>query len=199
MQAFKSADKRRTGTIPIKSLRDILETIQKDPLTSQQFYLITADADVENSGVLEIGEYLSVRMCHALPALQLHPVSTTDPGHCTVRYAVHASHAVLSMCTYAAAFASSGVRAHSKLRLQCCLAWKRLRVRKGKRMTKEVVETLTTASGTADPEQLDATLAEFDLDYSICKKMKQRQVALDDGAKGLSPGQLTAVMRRTND
>ena len=60
MQAFKSADKRRTGTIPIKSLRDILETIQKGPLTSQQFYLITADADVESSGVLEIGEYLSV-------------------------------------------------------------------------------------------------------------------------------------------
>ena len=65
-------------------------------------------------------------------------------------------------------------------------------------MTKEVVETLTTA-GAADPEELDATLAEFDLDFSVSKKMKQRQVALDDGARCLSPGQLAAVMRKTND
>jgi hypothetical protein len=61
VQAFKTADKRRTGTIPIKSLRDVLETIQKSALTNQQFYVITADADVENSGVLEIGEFLQVR------------------------------------------------------------------------------------------------------------------------------------------
>jgi Ca2+-binding EF-hand superfamily protein len=67
-QAFKSTDKKRQGTIPIKSLKDILETIQKAPLTNQQFYLITADADVEDSGTIEFGEYMTV--C-SLPALSL--------------------------------------------------------------------------------------------------------------------------------
>lgn len=56
-----------------------------------------------------------------------------------------------------------------------------------------------TTGGAADPEELDATLAEFDLDYSVCKKMKQKHIALEEGSKGLSPGQLEAVMRKTND
>ena len=42
MQAFKSTDKKRQGTIPVRALKDILETIQKQPLSNQQFYLITA-------------------------------------------------------------------------------------------------------------------------------------------------------------
>jgi Ca2+-binding EF-hand superfamily protein len=53
MQAFKTTDKKRTGTIATKSLKDILETIQKGPLTNQQSYLIT--------GQLEFGEYMTVR------------------------------------------------------------------------------------------------------------------------------------------
>ena len=65
LQAFKTTDKKRTGTIAIKSLKDILETIQKSPLTNQQFYLITADADVESSGQLEFGEYMTVRRCRS--------------------------------------------------------------------------------------------------------------------------------------
>ena len=73
LQAFKSADKKRTGTIPIKSLKDILETIQKSPLTNQQFYLITADADVESSGQLEFGEYMTVRSGRCVNLLPFAP------------------------------------------------------------------------------------------------------------------------------
>jgi hypothetical protein len=61
LQAFRTADRRKTGTINFKALRDILDTMQKAPLTNEQFYMITADADLENSGLLEFNEYMMVR------------------------------------------------------------------------------------------------------------------------------------------
>lgn len=60
-QAFRTADRRKTGTINFKALRDILDTMQRTPLTNEQFYMITADADLENSGLLEFNEYMMVR------------------------------------------------------------------------------------------------------------------------------------------
>lgn len=56
--AFRTADRRKTGTINFKALRDILDTMQQTPLTNEQFYMITADADLENSGQLEFNEYM---------------------------------------------------------------------------------------------------------------------------------------------
>lgn len=35
--------------------------MQQTPLTNEQFYMITSDADLENSGVLEFNEYMMVR------------------------------------------------------------------------------------------------------------------------------------------
>jgi hypothetical protein len=43
-------------------LRDILEVLQQAPLTNEQFYLITTDADIENSGELDANEYRVVRL-----------------------------------------------------------------------------------------------------------------------------------------
>jgi Ca2+-binding EF-hand superfamily protein len=83
VQAFKTADKRRTGTIPIKSLRDVLETVQKSALTNQQFYVITADADVENSGVLEIGEFLQVSARHNCCLRKALGMSAQRQGKCS--------------------------------------------------------------------------------------------------------------------
>lgn len=82
--------------------------------------------------------------------------------------------------------------------MQCCLAWKKLRTRRGQRRTKEVVDSLTS-NGPVDPEKLDAALAEFDLDFSVAKKMKMKNIAMDEAVGGLSPGQLTAVMRKTGE
>jgi hypothetical protein len=65
-------------------------------------------------------------------------------------------------------------------------------------MTKEVVDSLMN-NGPVDPEQLDAALTEFDLDFSVSKKMKMKNITVDEAAGGLSPGQLSAVMRRTGD
>jgi hypothetical protein len=50
----------------------VQETIQKGPLTNQQFYLITADADVESSGQLEFGEYMTVRKRNCCTCCMLH-------------------------------------------------------------------------------------------------------------------------------
>ena len=59
MQAFRVIDKKKVGTIPIKALRTILENLGHD-VSNEQFYLITADADVESSGTLDFQEYMSV-------------------------------------------------------------------------------------------------------------------------------------------
>ena len=80
--------------------------------------------------------------------------------------------------------------------MQCCLAWKKLQAKRGHRMTTEVVETLT-ADGVANPEQLDQALHEFDLDFSLKRKMAQKHVVPAEGAHGLDKGQLAAVMRKT--
>ena len=62
-------------------------------------------------------------------------------------------------------------------------------------MTKELVDTLTH-DGAAAPESLDSALHEFDLDFSVKKKMAQKHVTATDG--GLDAQQLAAVMRKTS-
>lgn len=61
LQAFRAIDKKKTGTIPTKSLRTILESMGHS-ISSSEFYMITADADVESSGTLDFQEYMSVRL-----------------------------------------------------------------------------------------------------------------------------------------
>jgi hypothetical protein len=63
-------------------------------------------------------------------------------------------------------------------------------------MTNEVIDTLT-ADGVANPEQLDRTLHDFDLDFSLKRKMAQKHVAPSEGTHGLDKVQLAAVMRKT--
>jgi hypothetical protein len=82
-------------------------------------------------------------------------------------------------------------------RLQCCLAWKKIKHEKrGIRMTKEVVDTLT-CDGAVNPDHLDKALNEFDLHFSIKKKMIQKNVTVEEGATGLDSSQLAAVIRKT--
>lgn len=68
---------------------------------------------------------------------------------------------------------------------------------RGVRMTKEVVASLT-ADGKAQPDQLDSALAEFDLNFSIKKKMAEKNMAAEDAAAGLDPQQLAAVIRKSD-
>ena len=63
-------------------------------------------------------------------------------------------------------------------------------------MTTEVIDTLT-ADGVANCEQLDRTLHDFDLDFSVKRKMAQKHVTASEGAHGLDKTQLAAVMRKT--
>lgn len=137
-QAFKAADRRKTGTITFKALRDILETIAKGPLTNEKFYCITADADVESTGLLDFQEYC-----------------------------------------------------------KCCLEFVKMRKHSGKRVTKEVAETL--AHSGAHPGKLDAALEDFDMHFSISKKMAKCKVALPEGKECLTTDQLMAVLRKTRD
>lgn len=66
-----------------------------------------------------------------------------------------------------------------------------------KRVTKEVAETL--AKSCANPSQLDAALEDFDMQFSISKKMAKCKVELDDGQENLTSDQLIAVLRKTRD
>jgi Ca2+-binding EF-hand superfamily protein len=75
LQAFRAADRRKAGAINFKALRDILDTMQKKPLTNEQFYMITADADLENSGLLEFKEYIMV--CCQTPSYSQHKTAKT--------------------------------------------------------------------------------------------------------------------------
>jgi hypothetical protein len=82
--------------------------------------------------------------------------------------------------------------------LQCCLKWKRLRARKGDRITHEVVETLAK-NGLVNADSLDQTLVDFGLGVSIKDKMASRQVVPKDGSTSVSKEQLLAAIRQTKD
>lgn len=73
-----------------------------------------------------------------------------------------------------------------------------MRAQKSKRMTKEVVAALAS-NGAIDPAALDAALGEFDMAFSVQAKMAQRKVEIADGQTGLTPEQLTAMMRKTGE
>jgi hypothetical protein len=62
-------------------------------------------------------------------------------------------------------------------------------------MTKEVIDTLTH-DGAVNPDALDKALHDFDLDFSLKKKMAQKHV--DAGKEGLGAAQLAQVMRKTS-
>ena len=71
-----------------------------------------------------------------------------------------------------------------------------MRTKHGHRMTKELITAYTAGDATVDAQQLDAALHDFDLDYSVKKKMAQRNIDTESGA--LNANQLAAVMRRTS-
>jgi hypothetical protein len=73
-----------------------------------------------------------------------------------------------------------------------------MRAHKKKRMTKEVVAVLAN-NGAIDPAALDAALGDFDMAFSVQSKMAQRKVEIPEGQKGLTPEQLTAMMRTTGE
>lgn len=72
-----------------------------------------------------------------------------------------------------------------------------MRKHTGKRVTKEVAETL--ANSCANPGMLDAALEDFDMHFSISKKMAKCKVALQEGQENLTSDQLMAVLRKTRD
>lgn len=115
-----------------------METIAKAPLTNERFYCITADADVESTGLLDFQEYC-----------------------------------------------------------KCCLEFLKMRKHAGKRVTQEVAETL--ANSCAIPSKLDAALEDFDMQYSISKKMAKCKVILQDGQENLTSEQLITVLRKTRE
>lgn len=72
-----------------------------------------------------------------------------------------------------------------------------MRKHTGKRVTKEVAETL--AKSGANPGKLDAALEDFDMHFSVSKKMVKCKVAIPEGQECLTTDQLMTVLRTTRD